>query len=190
MKRFNLVTPAFIFLLLATASCKLPGALKRMSEDAGGKPKILTSKDGGSQITIPARWKEETRLNEEAALQASDVLNEMYVVVLKNSKEDFENISVEKYSELTRATFMERLSSPQMGTPSSLVINGYPALQCEVRGTVENVKIAYLHVVAETPEHFYQIVTWTLPSRFDKNRAQLEEVTRSFKEIDSGSSSK
>ncbi len=190
MKRFNLVVPAFIFLLLVTASCRLPAAFKRMAEDGSGKPKVLTSKDGGSQITIPASWKEETTLNMEAVLQASDAVNEMYVVVLENSKQDFEDMRVEKYSELTRATLMERITSPQMGTPSSLIINGYPAIQCEIRGTVQNVRIAYLHVAAESPNHFYQILTWTLPSRFDKNRAQLEEVTRSFKEIDSASLSK
>lgn len=190
MKRFDLVTPALIFLLLATASCRLPGALKRMSEDASGKPRVLISKDGGSQITIPANWKEDAELHEKAVLQASDRLNEVYVVVLVDSKADFDNMSVEKYSELTRETIMERISSPQMGTPSSITINGYPAMQCEISGGVDKIRIAYLHVAAETPKHFYQILTWTLPSRFDKNRSQLEEVIRSFKETDSASPSK
>ncbi|MEW6208995.1 MAG: hypothetical protein AB1631_11555 [Acidobacteriota bacterium] len=189
MKRFNVAMPVLIF-LLAFVSCLPRDALKKMSEDASGKPKVLRSKDGGSQITIPASWKEETTLNNEAVIQAADVLNEMYVVVLADNKEDFDNMTVEKYSELTRGAMMQGISSPQIGTPSRTTINSYPAMQCEIRGTVENVKIAYLHAVAETPKHFYQILTWTLPSRFEKNRPQLEEVMRSFKEIDSAGLSK
>ncbi|HEY7545971.1 MAG TPA: hypothetical protein VID27_13855 [Blastocatellia bacterium] len=188
MKRFNLITPVLISLLMV--SCVPPGALKKMGEDSSGASKILKSKDGGSQITIPASWKEDLALHDKAVLQASDRQNEVYVVVLADNKTDFDNITVEKYSELTRSAMMQGIASPQMGTPSSLTINGYPAIQCEIRGTVDNIKIAYLHVAAETPEHFYQILTWTLPSRFEKNRAQLEEVARSFKEIASASPSR
>jgi len=48
-------------------------------------------------------------------------------------------------------------------------------------GAIKNVKLAYHVATVETPEHYHQIITWTLLSRKDKNRPVLQNVIDSFK---------
>lgn len=175
MKSFKAGT-LILILLLSTTSCFPPG-----------KPKVITSKDGRIQLTIPARWKEDLDLHKEASLQASDRANEMYVVVLAENKGDFDSMTLERYADIIRSSAQQGAAASQASTPTRLTINGNQAMQCEIRGTVDNIKVTYLQVAAETPKRFYQILTWTLSSSFDKNRSQLEEVIKSFKEVDSTS---
>ena len=48
-------------------------------------------------------------------------------------------------------------------------------------GAIKNVKLAYHVATVETPQHYHQIITWTLLSRKDKNRPVLQNVIDSFK---------
>lgn len=176
--------------LLLLTSCIPPGALQKNSGTAAKESTTLKGSDGVSQITIPAGWSESKTLHEEATIQASDILNEMYVLVFSENKDDFEGMTVDKYSELTRSPILEAIKSPQLSSPLKLTVNGYPALQYEIRGSVDNVKVVYLHVAVEGPDHFHQILTWTMPSLFEKNRSHMESVIASFKEIGSGDQSK
>jgi hypothetical protein len=149
----------------------------------GDPLKPITSRDGLRQISIPSSWKEDPALHQEAELQASDRANEMYIIVLAESKEDFDAMDIDKYSEIIRTNALQTITSAQVSTPATTTINGYPARQCEIRGTVDNLKVAYIQSAVETPKHFYQILSWTLASRFDKNKSELEKVINSFKEV-------
>ncbi|HEX5732454.1 MAG TPA: hypothetical protein VF131_06440 [Blastocatellia bacterium] len=181
-KVFWTLSPVIVSLVLASTGC-LAG--KRLFGDSGKSVKTVTSTDGRSQLSVPGNWKTERTLSEGAELQVSDRANEMYVVVLSESKADFDNITIDKHAELTRGIVLGNLSSPQTTTPVKITINGRPALQNEIRGAVEKTNLVYLHTTVETPKYFHQIVAWTLPSRFDKNREKLQEVVRSFKETGS-----
>lgn len=169
-------------LLLPLTGCIPPAMLKKSSESGVKEPTILKSPDGQTQVTIPTGWKEDKTLHEEAVIQARDVASEVCVLVFTESKDDFDEMTVDKYSELIRSHTMEAIKSPQLSSPSRLTINGYPALQYEIRGSVDNVKLVYLQVAVESAQSFHQIVTWTTPSLFEKNRSQMESVIASFKE--------
>jgi len=155
-----------------------------------GVRKVLRSQDGSIQITLPKGWKEDKDLHDDAVLQASDRLTEKYVIVLSDSKEDFEEMSLAKHSEITRGSILEGLSSPQVTGPVELTINGSPAIQYEIRGGTENIKVVYFHTTVETSGMFYQVLAWTLKSRFEKNKSDLQEVTNSFQESAMAPSSK
>jgi hypothetical protein len=183
-KSFKALSPFIVSLLLVSTGCF---AGKGMLGDSSKPAKVVTSTDGVSQLSIPGNWKIDRELKDDAELQVSDRANEMYVVVLSESKSDFAGISIDKHAELTRGIVLGNLTSPQSTTPMKITINGRPALQNEIRGTMDNVNLVYLHTTVETPKYFHQIVAWTLPSRFDKNRAKLQEVIESFKETSSSS---
>jgi hypothetical protein len=61
-------------------------------------------------------------------------------------------------------------------------VSGNQALQFDADGEVQNMKLKYLYSVVETPQNYYQIITWTLASRYQDNRPQLIDVINSFKE--------
>jgi hypothetical protein len=178
-----------IALAVAATACLPMGKLSQKSSEQNNV-KTLTSSDGQSQITIPAGWKEDAELHEEAELRASDRASEMYVIVITDSKQDFEDMSVEKHSELTRGIILDGLASPQISPASKVSINGYPGVQTEIRGTVDKINLVYIHTSVESPKNLFQIVAWTLPSRFEKNRSTLVEVIESFKEVEPGAGSK
>jgi len=64
--------------------------------------------------------------------------------------------------------------------PTQLEINGQPILQHEIHGATEGVKIIFLHTTVDTGQYLHQILAWTMPSYFEKNRTVLESVVNSF----------
>jgi len=174
-----------IFLLICVTGC----FSDRQSGDSSKKAvprlnvhKVLRSQNGSIQIKLPKGWKEDKELHDEAELQASNRAGEKYVIDLTDNKEDFEKMSLAEHSEITRGSILEVLTSPQVTGPVELTINGSPAIQYEIRGGTENINVVYLHTTVETPSMFYQVLAWTLKSRFEKNKSELQEVTNSFQE--------
>lgn len=145
---------------------------------------VITSADGDSQITVPRDWSEMDDLNEVAIIQAANLFEEQYAIVIQDNKEDFADTDINAHSEATVQILLDSLTSSEVTTPTPLTVNGYTAVQTEIQGSFENINVVYLHTSIETREHFYQVVTWTLKSRFESNRSLFEQVTQSFREIE------
>ena len=161
--------------IFAISGCKLIESL--------GKPKVLTSPDGKFQLTIPAGWREDPSLREKAGIKASNRLQELYVIVISESKEDFaDDMTLERFTTITSNHMISKIGSPEASPPLRTTINTNPALQYELQGVINDVKIAYLITTVETPRNFHQIITWTLRSRIDQNQSTLQKVTSSFRE--------
>lgn len=170
-------------LVSVTLACGLMQRIKQAA-DKSKKPTVLTSADGKYQLTIPGDWREDSELHDEAIFKASNRLSELYVIVLTESKEDFaDNVTLETYTTLTRDTMKGNLGSPEATEPVKTSVSGNPAMQYELRGTISNMKAAYINTTVETSEHYLQIIAWTLHSRFDKNQAALRQVVQSFREV-------
>lgn len=151
--------------------------------DKVSQPTVLTSKDGRFQLTVPGGWREDKSLNDEATIGGSNAIAEMYAAVISESKGDYaKDLDLREYTRLISEQMSKSVKESTATAPSATTINGHPALQYELRGTVERVGIAYLMTIVETPNDYHQVVTWTLPSRFDKNKETLQQVTASFKE--------
>ena len=168
--------------LLYLTGCGLPGGLRKGSKGRRS-PSVLKSSDGACQVTLPAGWDEKRDLHDSAELEAANESEEMYVIILQESKEDFQKMTIDQHSEITRGTLEEALTAPQVQEPTRSTIDGYPALQSEIRGAAENINVVYLHTTVETEKKYYQILAWTLSSKFMKNRSKLQEVVQSFHEI-------
>lgn len=154
---------------------------RRASATTGDQPVVITS--GKIQITAPAGWKIATDLNDAADLQAVDVKNKLYLIVLTDNKIDYSDMTLGKHSKTTLDILIKPLTSMTMGGPTNLRVNGNPALQYEVRGTIQGINVVYLHTTVETPAHFQQIVAWMAVSGYESNKVVFQRVIRSFKEI-------
>lgn len=165
------------FLLLFCLIFVLPACNK------GDKPtKVIKSNDGSFQVVVPSGWKEESNLNDTADLQVAHRPSNMFLIVLAENKADLADMSVDRHSQITRDGLTESLQEVSTSEPKDLLVGGLPAVQYEIRGTHENVRIIYLHTTVESPTHFYQILAWTVPSRWEENKKTLERVTGYFKE--------
>jgi hypothetical protein len=165
---------AIVLLVLAVAGCKQLQGL--------GSPTVLKSPDGKFQLTVPAGWRENPSLNEKADIKAGNPIQEMYVVVITESKSDFtDDMTLSEYTNIVRDSMTSNLTSPNSSPPSAVTINGRSGLQYELQGAVKNVKLTYLVTTVETTDHYHQVITWTLQSHMDRNRATLHQVAGTFR---------
>ena len=105
---------SFGLILFVVLGCSLANRIKKEVEKTQA-PQIVTSTDGKFQLTVPGSWQTETTLNEEAALQASSRIGELYVIVIRESKEDFAKTSdVDFVTNLVRENFKNVATEPMM----------------------------------------------------------------------------
>lgn len=177
-------TLAPLFLILAIViACNFSESVKKGIEQAA-QPKVVKSKDGKTQLTVPSTWIEDPTSNPAASLQVVNALSGMYAAIITEGRQDFsKTLTLDKVTELIREQQGKRIEGAQFTEPVPTTINGHPAMQYEVRGTIQNVNLAYLNTVVETPDNYHQILTWTLQSKFDANKPTLAEVAQSFKEM-------
>ncbi|MCC6271864.1 MAG: hypothetical protein IT572_00230 [Deltaproteobacteria bacterium] len=153
------------------------------SPQPGPKTKDIVSANGKLRITVPAAWQEKKGLNDSADLQAAYTPSEMYVVVLSEPKEDLQDMTLDQHSKLTREALLTGVKDPVVTGPFAVQVDGRPAVQYEIRGGVDHVKVVYLHVTVDGLKYYHQILAWTVPSRFEANKPTLEGVVQRFKEL-------
>jgi len=142
---------------------------------------LLEALDGSSQVVLPPGWKEEADLNPVAQIQAANREQQMYLVVRAQPRAELENLSFAAFAERSRQQLTAQLSAVETQGPSETVtqVGEFPATQYEIRGTLNNIGVVYLHTTAETPEHFTQILTWTSPTDFARNEAEMQRLIQS-----------
>lgn len=147
-------------------------------------PTTLKSPDGKFQLTVPGGWRENPSLNDKATIKAANAIEEQYVIVISEPKSDFTSeMTLDEFTNLTRDSIISNLVLPQATEPTSNTINGNDARAYEVEGSIKNIKLAYRVATVETPEHYHQVITWTLLSRKAKNQPVLQKVIDSFKTV-------
>ncbi len=182
MKNFQYKLIALGLLLCFISGCSLASRIKK-EVDKSQTPQVLTDTDNMFQITAPGNWQKQTDLHDDAAIQAGSLINEQYLVIIREAKEDFgSKFTLDSLTEIVRDNFKKAATDTVLTQPIPVYINGYPARQFETSGEIDNLKIKYLYAIVETPHNYYQIITWTLSSKFDKNKSVFSEVINSFKE--------
>jgi hypothetical protein len=107
----------------------------------------------------------------------------MYLIVLTDAKANYgSSMSIEDHSKETLGTLTRSMTSSTKTGPTSITIDGNPALQYEVRGEIKGLNVVYLHTTVESPNNFHQIVAWTLQTTYDAKKDVLQDVVQSFKE--------
>ena len=177
-------------LLLAVAlGCNMAKQVQKGISEAT-EPKVLTSTDNSCQITVPALWQTATDLNADATLQASNLTGEMYVMVIRDDRSDFKSdMKLDGYADLLRKSMPTRMPDAQTTAPTSTTVNGLDAVEFEMTGSVQNIKFNYIYDLVATKDSFYQVISWTLPSKYDSNKTDMLSVMHTFKTLDAGKSS-
>lgn len=145
--------------------------------------KVLTSKDGAIQITVPKNWIVTTDLNDKAVLQAADPDKLLYLILLTYNKSDHVSLTLEKLVAITVEEIKAQVANPRVVGPTSLKIDGLPAIQHEVYGNFEAHGVVFRNTVVETPNHFQQIVIWTTQASYVEDKETLQNIITSFKQV-------
>lgn len=142
--------------------------------------KYVTSSDKLVKVSIPADWAGMS-LNEGAVLQYGSESKAAYLLIINDTKEDIEGWNIKKHSFITLAKLLSGVSSPVIEGPMYITVNGFQGIQYIVKGAVSGQMIVYLHTTFETPYTFSQLLTWTVPSQYEKNKLVMDGIINSFK---------
>jgi hypothetical protein len=187
------LVPAIVLLLTAFAGCAIqeqPPQLDTLpSIPAANLPTpapqfvTITGADGKSEITVPGGWSAETDLNKEAQIQVSDRQRKLFLIVLAENKSGLKDMTRQKHSEVTRNLLSKNLNQAKVSGPTEVTqVNGNPALQYTINGSLNNISVEFLHTTVETSTRFIQLLAWTPPSTFQQSEVELQKIVQSFRE--------
>lgn len=144
----------------------------------------ITSDDKKAEITIPAYMTYELELSPDADIQASRMQQEEYLMVLREGKDVFaDNFTLTDYYTGVTDSMSQTLSNTTITEPKEIEVNGQPAVQFELNGEIDKVKISYLITLVETDGNFTQLLFWTLQNRIDEKRDMFINAASTFKEV-------
>ena len=143
---------------------------------------VLTDAELGlARVTLPPGWRAASDLNEGAWLQAIDPLRGRYLIVLSESREDFEDaMDLHEHSLRTRKTLGESVRILAMRGPEEREVGGFKAIQYELDASDHLTLLTYLHTTIEGHRAFHQVLAWATRSCFD--RATFERLLDGFSE--------
>src|SRR2546430_1875583 len=150
--------------------------LQRLSTER----KEIASDDRKIKVTVPGTWTKLPELNKQASLQVGNKSTQMYLIVITDTKADFNNFTLEKHHQQTCDRMLQKMKNASATQSVSLTIDGHPALQDELTGIEKGTNVVLLHTTIDDGDYFQQTLAWTLKSRWEKQNQLLREITRTF----------
>jgi hypothetical protein len=143
---------------------------------------LADSELGLAQVTLPSGWLPARDLNEGSWLQAVDPLRNRYLVVISESREDFdEAMNLREHSSRTRKELASGVRVLAVRGPEERQVNGFRALQYELDASTDLTLVTYLHTTVEGHRAYHQVLAWATRSRYD--RATFERLLDGFEEL-------
>ena len=143
--------------------------------------KVFKTADNQLQIKAPGDW-DVLPLNDAADIQVGNEEKEQYFMLLSEKKIDMYGWNLKKHSYVTFGNLTGSLDEPKIKGPIELEINSRPAIQYEIEGSTQGLRLVYLHTTVETDSAFNQLLAWTLRSKYSENKDILLEVISTFGE--------
>jgi hypothetical protein len=146
-----------------------------------GMGRIVNVPDSKLSLQIPSNWRELKNINADASLSLGNPSREEYFIVLTETKIDLEG-NLQDFSDITCDAIFASLTNATMSEPKTLTINGLSAVQREISGSIDRIKISYLHTSLEGKEQYYQLLGWSVVSRKTQAFKAIHDVVHSCKE--------
>lgn len=159
-----------------------------------GGDKTITIEDTYS-ITLPALMSNgEGSLNEDASLEYQNILQELYIIVIDETREDLHTAleenelldsyseDIEGYTELVLGSFVYGIEADYPTNIVDTVINSMPCKIVPLEATVDGYDIFYKIGFFEGENGFYQVLTWTLADKMKKHQKSMDSMIHSFEE--------
>lgn len=145
-------------------------------------------------LTIPASLTKTSNLNDVAELQYQDIWQELYVIVIQESKTELDSVfrlndmseyvsmDVDGYHGLITSNFKEVIKDCNFSESKDTVINNMKSKIQSLEGSVDNLNAYYNLGIFESEHNFYQVLTWTLADSKNKHQAAMNTMMYSFTE--------
>ena len=144
---------------------------------------IFTTSDGLATVTGAPGWRVLDLQSEDATMQIGNFVAEEYLLVISDLKSDFDpDFKLSDFAEIASEQTIDTVKGAEAGELVETKIQGLPAYQREVRGTIEGTDVSYFNSYVEGREHFYQVMAWTLTNRKETAFPRLRTAADSFTE--------
>lgn len=146
----------------------------------------LRDPSGQVEVELPSGWQEapEKTLHDSADLYAQNEGEELYLVVVGESAAEVQAGSKELVAYRYRQLITDALDTSQDPVPTDAgQVGGYPAIQYEIRGSLDGKDIVYLHSTVFVEDTYYQVVGWTTAERYERNKEELQRIVNSFSQL-------
>lgn len=166
--------PVFNNVIRSTQEINAPA--KKKVKPTGTK--VAQTSDKVMQFQVPASWETINGLNDEASFQMGHAYKEQYMIVISEPKIDFDGTLAE-YSVVTTNNILSGLADNVKSEATEIDINGMKAIQCAISGTIQRLRVHYLHTVIVTENDFHQVLCWTLSSKKESVFPTFYEIINS-----------
>jgi len=148
------------------------------------EPKKVDFLDKSFAVLMPKSWSLKSDLNDQADLQMGNPFKEAYTIIITENKMDFDDISLEEHSDLTRSLIQRGLKGYHESDPEIIDMGDIQAIRYRLTGSLDGINLVYWHVTLETENHYHQMILWSLKSKFMKNETDFNSVIHSFEMLD------
>ena len=142
--------------------------------------KLIFASDSLCQIKMPSSWQKRGGLNDDANLQISSPDQDLFLLVITESKEDFSDFTLKNYFDLTNSSLITGLKDSSFSEPIETSISGNKAIQFEIFGTIESTNFAYFFAAVEDTGYYYQIISWVSKSNFIRKKQTILNIVDTF----------
>ena len=151
---------------------------------AASAPGVVRDADlGFAELRVPVGWRRAQALNDQAGLQVSDPARQRFAVVISEAREDFDpSVDLSDHAARSLTQLSDSLRVLSIEGPTERQVGGFRAVQFEVEGYDQGVRLVYLHTTVEGRRAIHQVLEWSTRSSYD--RALFDQVLDGFQELD------
>jgi len=158
-------------------SAQKPASVKRVVAD-----------NGLVDLVVPQSWKP-YELSEGAIVQLANPYSEAYLMVHFDNRADLPDYDLKRYADAVIELMLQNLVEPKIQFLKNSPVNELPALHYRIDTSMNNLDIIYLVTIVQGREQYYQLISWSLASRFSGNEDDFSYAIASFRERGAGGQS-
>ncbi|NVK27778.1 MAG: hypothetical protein HWE14_07025 [Flavobacteriia bacterium] len=157
--------------------------------------KQVVKHDNDFSLTIPMHMSEASDLNEDASIQYQSILQDLYVIVIEDTKaelqaaldenniEDLYPNTLDGFSNLISESLVSSLSNVNQSPILDTTINNLNAKIMTISGTYLDIDGYYYLGLFEGEDSYYQVMTWTSLSNKARHSSKMKDMVYSMTEI-------
>lgn len=149
---------------------------------------VFTEKKVGHvfSVSVPDYLQETRGLNDAASFQYQNEVKQAYTMVIDDAKSGLQSLGIsfaspEEYYHSIESFYLAEGDDVTQAL-QNMSVNGQKAVQISFVRHFDQVDLAYLITIVETPNYFYQIVSWTSVENSNALMPDFKKIAQSLKE--------
>lgn len=162
------------------------GTMANQYVEGGFRGEMLVSRMKPVRLRLQNGWQPAptASLHPNADLETYNPDQTMFLIVLGEDRDAVAPGNLEAqadiYLQILKGGFGEVIANQARTSVDQ--VNGFPAVQYEVRGNVNQRPVAYLHTTVEMGDNYYQVVVWTPDDLRIANSEAMRAIVQEFRD--------